>query len=571
MVGNGTRGALFKMRFQLSILLLLPLATSGQVSNQEAVPVFRTGARLVQVSVTVLDKNGAGVTGLAPSDFTILDDGNPRPVAFLHFDGAPLAPAALATPHVQPGFFSNRPEAAGETTRNITALVMDNLNTPLEQNLTVRSQMMRYLMTLAPQTQVAIYLMGHEGLKVIYDFSDDAAALRAKLEKLRLTETTTTIEDHDRAVAEAEAYVELIAEVNPGMVQHAIEMATRELEITSTANSLARRLRMESSLAAMEMLGAHVSGIPGRKSLVWIGAGFSMFSMTGAVRVGSSPDVEDFEAKAQATARRLAQQGIVLYIVDSQGLSNTKERQATWGGKPLPLRGKGNFDAVRESEAASADPRPAMELLASVTGGRYFYSTNEMAAGFKQALADTQGAYTVGFYLPDDPDNNWHKLKVHVNHSGVSVYNREGYLSTIGPPRPVQWNAERWREAFANPIGSTAIPLTATCARTSSGELALSLSVDANALLARPDGAAMKSDLDIGIVERAADGSTHVTRSGLTATIPAAQWLETLQRGLVYEKKWKVHPGTTSLRVIVEDVRTGQHGSLDIRVSNLPN
>jgi hypothetical protein len=219
-----------------------------------------------------------------------------------------------------------------------------------------------------------------------------------------------------------------------------------------------------------------------------------------------------------------------------------------------------------DTEAASNDPRPAMQLMASITGGRYLYNTNDLAAGFKQTAADLRGSYTLGFYMSGDPDDKWHKLKVRVKKPGVEVRCREGYLADRVPAQPPQWTAETWRAAFANPIASTVIPLTARCSRTLSGELALLLRADANALQFRADGENLKAELEIGVAERMADGSLHATRAPFAASVAASKWEEARAAGLGYQKQWRPAEGTTRLRIIVHDVRSGQYGSIEVPV-----
>src|SRR5262245_52022307 len=49
-----------------------------QQSNPQ--PAFRTAVDVVQVDVSVLDKDRKPVQGLTTADFTILEDGKPRPI-----------------------------------------------------------------------------------------------------------------------------------------------------------------------------------------------------------------------------------------------------------------------------------------------------------------------------------------------------------------------------------------------------------------------------------------------------------------------------------------------------------
>jgi hypothetical protein len=295
-----------------------------------------------------------------------------------------------------------------------------------------------------------------------------------------------------------------------------------------------------------------------------------MVSITGAMGMGVHGNIEDFEAKVRQTSQRLAQQGVILYIVDSQGIALPSDQSAA-SRAPVPVRGRGRFEPQMDTEAASSDPRPAMELMASITGGRYFYNTNDLAAGFRQTATDIQGSYTLGFYLSGDPDEKWHKLKVRVKRSGVNLRHREGYLSESVPPQTTDWTQETWRANFSNPIVSTVIPLTAKCERTPSGELALTVFADAGALQFHTDGDNLKAELEVGIGDFAPDGSARTNRSAFTASVPTAKWEDARKTGITYQRQWKPAENVTSLRLIVHDVRSGKYGSLDVPLNKIPH
>ena len=74
------------------------------------------------------------------------------------FDGARAATApGAATATLPPGMFTNRPGSSDTALRNVTALVLDNINTTPQQDVTARTQAMQYLRTLAPQTVIAVF------------------------------------------------------------------------------------------------------------------------------------------------------------------------------------------------------------------------------------------------------------------------------------------------------------------------------------------------------------------------------------------------------------------------------
>ncbi len=128
------------------------------LAAQQQAPTFRTSTRLVELTVTALDKKGNAVTDLRLEDFTIKENGKSRPIAFFRYDGGPpVEPKAIPLPA---GVFTNRVEFTPGPPRNITALVLDELNTPPQYSMRVRAMVTRYLKALAPQTRVAVFHMG---------------------------------------------------------------------------------------------------------------------------------------------------------------------------------------------------------------------------------------------------------------------------------------------------------------------------------------------------------------------------------------------------------------------------
>jgi hypothetical protein len=75
--------------------------------QQQQPPTFRTGIDLVQLDVSVLDKNRRPVKGLSAADFTVLDNGKPQPIAAfapvaMIGRGPMLLAVSAATPYKSP-------------------------------------------------------------------------------------------------------------------------------------------------------------------------------------------------------------------------------------------------------------------------------------------------------------------------------------------------------------------------------------------------------------------------------------------------------------------------------------
>lgn len=105
-------------------------------AQQPPLPTFRTGVDIVQLDVTVLDKDRHPVRGLTAEDFTILDKGKPQPlVAFSAVD----VPAAVV--HAAP-WIRDAPldVVSNAENRRLVAIVMDDAYAKFEPDVTKRAK-----------------------------------------------------------------------------------------------------------------------------------------------------------------------------------------------------------------------------------------------------------------------------------------------------------------------------------------------------------------------------------------------------------------------------------------------
>lgn len=548
----------------LVVFILQALAAQNQA------PTFRAATRLVELTVTAVDKRGRPIPGLRVEDFAVEESGRARPIEFFKYDGGvSTAAQALRLPR---GLYSNRTEFTPGPPRNITAFLLDELNTPPQYSIRVRAMASRYLKALAPRTRMAVYHMTNQ-LRVLHDFTDDADALRARIETSALALPLQAGTDFDRSIMEAEQLVDMFKDPdNPAMEALLTDMVRNQLELEAMNNASARRVRLETTLAAIESLARHLSGIPGRKSLVWISGGVSMLSVTGALGMGPHGSIDSYEERVRQTSQRLAQHGIVLYIVDAKGLDMPRAMTAESQGT-LPVRGRGRFEPQQQAEAVSDDTQPAMELMASITGGRYLYNTNDLSDGFTRAASDLDGSYTLGFYVSSDADGKWHPLKATVKRSGVNLRYRKGYLAEPVAATPALWTNEMAMALIRDPIGSSAVQMTAGCAFTTDpapGTLQVNLRIERDSLRFQPGAESMHAQIQIIYAERAANGATHLTTDTPAVDVPAQGWASLAEEGVRTTRRLRPGPDTISLRIVVRDMLSGQYGSLDVPLHQLP-
>jgi VWFA-related protein len=510
-------------------------------------PTFRAGTTLIEFSVTAVDRKGGAVADLSANEIRITENGRSRSVAVFRYDGGAAGSKPAALP---PGVVTNRAEYTAGPPRNVIAILLDALNTPAADQMSARDQVLSRLSTIEPGTRVAVYRLAG-GLTTLHDFTVDAASLKARIEEAFRKMPAFVSPD----VSDLECFSGHFRTISSsqgceGKIKMFLMNDERQASVESLYYEAQASRRVADTMAALETLGDHLSGIPGRKSLLWIGGGVPMQSITGVQRLGNiHSGFQSFEAQVRKTARHLASRGIVVYPVDSLGGSRSMSR-------PLPdPRSRGALN-VMANLVSMYQPESTHDAFAQLTGGRVIRLTNDLASGVSIATADQRASYTLGFYADQDPDGKWHSVEVKTTRPGVKLSNRQGYMAE-GAEQPAEWTEERWRREIVNPVGSTAIRLDARLVPAAGGQQSLLLQIEATDLVFRdPD----KAVVEVAIVEKAADGSFDFKARTTEIKRPANG------QGVVYGRQCQLEAGTATLRLIVRDKRTGRQGSLDLPV-----
>lgn len=565
------------MRKTAAAAFLLTAVAVTVAAQQDSVPVFRAGTTLVEFTIVATDQRGQPVTDLAQSEITIVQNGKPQPVAFFRFEGSAFGPDAAEAKRepIAPGLFTNRPEYSPGPARNVTAIVIDTLNTLPEDQVAVKAHVMQYLRALAPNTRVAVYALG-SNLRILHDFTDDLEALRARLAKQNVEFNVQTLAADEmvrRQAMEAEHFNDAVDEyVDDDTEEQAKADAEAKAEFERVRGKMERAeeyfqeqlhmRRINQTIASLEALGNHLSGIPGRKSLVWVTGGIAVLTQGAQDRW-----VTSYSSQVRGLAQRLATQGVTVYPAQASGL-----RVGILGtSTTAPGSSKGQQENMYlRPMARENDLRiwGTMDMLAEVTGGRAFRNTNELAAGVRAAATDVRGSYSVGFYVPENSDNRWREFEVRVSRGGVRVLHRRGYMSLAPVKQPVNWAETEWQAAMQNPLGSTAIRLDAR-ADAVAGGLNVLIQIAADDLYYKRVNGAPVTDLEIGFGERNAKEWTRVRRDGATITIKENPEQAVKPSIVRFSKMWTIAPDTTQVRLIVRDRMTARFGVLDMPLAEI--
>src|SRR5687767_1316692 len=145
---------------------------------------FRTNTTLVPVEVRIVDRNGAAVTDLRQSDFTIFEDRVPQPIA--HFETQTLSAEAPPEAGSRPRRAADAFELSSPNQRVFLILLGRG---PLEEpagSVTAAIHLVRD--RLLPQDLVAIMFLGR-----VTDFTTARAPIIAMLDRLKQKEVGISI------------------------------------------------------------------------------------------------------------------------------------------------------------------------------------------------------------------------------------------------------------------------------------------------------------------------------------------------------------------------------------------
>jgi VWFA-related protein len=380
-----------------TFVALLPVR--AQDSNPQQ-PVFRADVDLIEMDVSVLDRNRRPVRGLTAADFTVTEDGRPqRIVAVSHVDLAEHDPARSARMR-----YVTRDVAANDLSDQLgdgrlIAIVFDDVNLPADDPDIVRSarETARYIVDRLGPSDMAAVVYAHNAGRT-QDFTSDRAKLLDAIDRFQ------------------PAALDWIGQTPGGMGPAAGDM----LQQWSPVLARSPCMRGEPAVPTLDTVASRLATAPGRrKALMFISVGVAL-SLSATDACGSQlADV------MKGVFRKAQRANVNVYGIDPAGAGGYQQylrmRAAQRGSEP-PFPGRRR---VPRNVRALQD---FMRVLAEQTGGRAVINTDATDAAIDQILEEDRVYYLVGYESTRGaPDGRFRKVEITVNRPGVSVRSRSGY------------------------------------------------------------------------------------------------------------------------------------------------
>lgn len=509
------------MRITLAWVLSLGVLT---LSAQEPQLTFRTATRLIEVEVVVTDSRGRPVRGLTRDDFTITEDRVPQEISVFHIAGQPAAPAPASANPPSPTRFSNQPAATGMR----TLILIDRINASDESQWHARNHVDRYLGRMGPDDSVALYVLGGTSITALHGFSSDSASLRRALDRF----TARTTGEYDASTEQPDRSGTLgVWLADPG----------------AAASEFFLRRRQFATFDALELIAEHLSGIAGRKNLVWISEAFP-------IPMEGDPE---FMFRMRRSARALSDAQVALYSVDARGLVGAMRLHAGKGSFPSHYGIVGNVET--------------MQFYADETGGRAYAHTNDLAHSIGRAVDDSRQTYVLGYRSTNlTLDGNYRSIAVKVARKGLIVRHRRGYWANV-PRTDRKGREEALRAVLQRPLAATGVRLSAEPSLDPATlQLDLKLQVDPASLSLERDGDRWIGTLDLLVAEVTAAGrATILEQRSLDLALTEEERDRARDAGLPITVTTRITGELRELRIVVRDPEAGAAGSLSVPLASL--
>ena len=438
----------------LVLFLVSTAAVSAQApAGASATPNFKATAREVVVDVVVTSGKGDAVNGLHKEQFQVLENGKPQAVDFFEEHVARTRPAGTlpTLPEMPPNVYTNVPPAPQDDAVNV--LLLDSLNTPPQMISYARNQILGYLNHVKPGTRIAIFALNSR-LTIVQGFTADVARLREIAIKRTTPETSQVLLEKSESGHEEELE-SFLATNGPGaaigqsstpsaggngIAGAGWENPTAPVDAISSVamafsgyqnSKSANRTRM--TLEAISEVARYLAAVPGRKNLIWFAGDFPVpifprFDQKMQMTDNTIPISQVLKAADLVTKARVA-----IYPVYAGGMmvENVVSADNVGAGSAVSVGRMGStspMGAYTSEHSERADVTTLMNQIASDTGGKAFYNTNDLDTAIGRSLADGSQYYTL-VYSPENKkmDGQFRKIEVKVAGAKVKLSYRRGY------------------------------------------------------------------------------------------------------------------------------------------------
>jgi len=531
---------------------LLAVSTSAQTPQpqQPAQPQYRVHvtSELVLVNVVVRDKKGNLVRGLKKEDFTVLEDGKRQTISTFDFENVDELKTAGAAEATVSGTApdgallrpSEKTAALDARDRRLMLLFFDFSGMDPEQIDRSVDAAKKFVQTrMLPADLIALVSLA-TNMRVDLDFTDDKTKVLGALTSY----TSGQGQGFDNGAT--------------GSAEGAAETSGAFTADDTDYNTFNADRKLLALQAIMQSLGK----ISQKKAIIYFSNGISQ-------------NGEDNQSALRAATASAVKANVSIYPVDIRGLQAFPP-----GGEAqnASLHGQSAYNgaAVLNDLNNNASTQDTLSTLASDTGGKAFFDSNDFSGVFSQVQKDSSAYYVLGFTSTNAlKDGRFRHLKVQLNRQDLKLDYRSGYYAGRDFEHLNRADREQQiQDELASELSQTDVAVYAGAAyfRQDDSHYYLSVSLVIPGSQIPFVQAKDKDNATIDVIgEVRADGKFAVGHLRDTVKLALDSAQQVRRKNVQYNTGFLLAPGSYHLKFVVRENQTGRMGSFetDVQIPDL--
>jgi VWFA-related protein len=455
--------------------------------------------------------------------------------------------------------------------QQITIIALDMVNTPNLDRAYFNEQIQRYLSR--PDRfpgPIGLVAIERNGIRVLREFTTDPKAILSAFKK-EGNKATTANNDADTGMRQQTDQQISMAESYGGNI--GTELKMREAS-EDAARFQDRSARIDVQLA-IQQLAQGLKGIPGRKTVLLVGSGFSFIDTKTVLRliggqaecgletsqsVQNGPQTLD---QAGYTWKLLNDANVAVYPIDTRRTYNSAAAAFDVSGVNTP-----SALTQEQFRQTDRDILDSFKTIADETGGKPCFYRTDLDNCVREAVEDDHDYYLLGFYA--DKSNRkpgWHKIEVKLNDKGNIRYRRGFILAKYNPEEQRRTDIAL---ALRSPFAYTDLLIRARFDEVQAGPegkktVPFHIMIPPGGIV--PEDAQGRVNFDIVAIARseggkqAGDFTQHVDRK-----FPPQALQEIKTTGVDYKNNFELASGEYAVWFVVRDNISGRTGSSVVRL-----
>jgi VWFA-related protein len=301
-----------------------PVLTEEELEARAGpLPTFKVRSRAVVVDVVVTDGKGHPVKALKQEDFHLTEDGRAQELrSFREFSDAepPTAPSPPPAQKPDPNLFSNK--TAAPDPGSVTMVLFDLLNTPPQDQIYARRELIKFLESKPKNVQLALCTLsaGDSRLRLLQGFTPDETVLVAAARGRGKKETPQEVRWQSSAMA-TENSVGVVGDLANGGRTSGLQNLLGTLQgMQAEQRGTDADDRVAATVDSLTQLARYLSDIPGRKNIVWLSGSFPIFIAAPDGPNDSAAENRSYSEPVKLLSNLLAEAQVAVYPVDVRGL-----------------------------------------------------------------------------------------------------------------------------------------------------------------------------------------------------------------------------------------------------------